>query len=478
MTEPMSYRSSLMWTGQVLRQWGSWTRSHWRTTLLLSAAAFVVGWVWNMYVMAVDGGSTVDSDTASTAEGHTANILYWLLLFSLLAGLISYGWSRGWRNAGSDLLTLPRRFSEAIAHGPAPAFGMLFWGLGVSLIISTLISSAVSMVLGLLLLTLAATPVGVVLNFAVIRVWRGLCGIVAPTGEARLGGVVSPFMVMVGEAVGLLIAWMVSGWVFGLIAGMVCVVVSVLLVRAAPPPRMALLLLFMAGAVTAIQAWRIGYAYADDGGWSECSCGIFDWFSSPGADVVIQRSTVGGVGAALGALLGAGVGAGAAGLASASAQANLAGQSGSGTSQRQDLSPAADVGHDSAQTIDHDVADTAVDLSGSGQPGTGDTTIPHQQAWPDISQQPDQAASAPADAAHLESSIHYDAPSGGHDVPSGGHDAPSGGPGQTDGSGGTPPGSAGPAGGSSSLDIQDLLPEEPDREEDDDSGDTHPPAQR
>src|SRR5258706_8827503 len=165
MTEPLSYRTSLMWTGQVLQQWASWTRSNWRKTILLSAAAFVVGWVWNMYVMAVDlEGSVVDpeTETAATVDGHTGNVLFWLLLFSLVAGLISYGWSRGWRNLGSDLLSMPRRFGEAIAKGPAATFAMLLWGTGISLVISTLISSAVSLVLGLVLFTLAATPVGVV----------------------------------------------------------------------------------------------------------------------------------------------------------------------------------------------------------------------------------------------------------------------------------------------------------------------------
>ena len=178
--------------------------------------------MWNTYIMAVDlEGSVVGpgTETAATAEGHNGNVVYWLLLFSLVGGLVSYGWSRGWRSFGSDIVSLPRRFGEAITRGPAAAVAMLLWGMSISLIISTLISSAVSAVLGLVLLTLAATPVGVVLNFALIRVWRGLVGVVAPNAGARLAGMLSPFMVMVGEALGLFVDWMVGAWLVGLVLG-------------------------------------------------------------------------------------------------------------------------------------------------------------------------------------------------------------------------------------------------------------------
>src|SRR5262249_7936423 len=174
---------------------------------------------------------------------------------------------------------------------------------------------------------------------------------------ARLGGMLSPFMVMLGEAVGLFLAWMVSGWVFGLIAGIVSVGASLLLVRATPGARLASLLLFAGGAVVTLQAWRMGYAYADDGGWSECQCGnIFDWFSSAGAGAVIQRGAIGGVGAAAGALFGAGVGAGAAGLAAATAQANVVGPSSGGSGQQQYRSSAADFDYDSTRTLGQDEA--------------------------------------------------------------------------------------------------------------------------
>ncbi len=470
MTESMSYRSSLNWTGQVFAQWGRWTRGHWRMTLLLSVAAFLVGWVWNTYIMAVDlEGSVVgpDTETAATAQGHNGNVVYWLLLFSLVGGLVSYGWSRGWRSFGSDIVSLPRRFSEAITRGPAAAVAMLLWGMSISLIISTLISSAVSAVLGLVLLTLAATPLGVVINFALIRVWRGLVGVVAPNAGARLAGMLSPFMVMVGEALGLFVDWMVGAWLVGLVLGIACAAGSMLIVRGAPAPRAAVLLV-VGGAVVAMQAVRVRSAYADDGGWSECVAsdgspctgigGFFDWLSSPGADVVIAQGAVGGVAAAVGALLGVGLGAGMAGLAAAAGQtaaasASSAGPSSAGTSQGAPDGPrAADGGtqaHPNSENLSAHMSE--VDHAAAPAHQTAAPHVPHQDGWPDPSAHPhgaDQDASA----------------SGG--------DVGTSSPPESGGDWG-----AGAARTAPSLSIEDLLPEEPEKKrQDGESPPENPPG--
>jgi hypothetical protein len=333
MNETMSVRASLAWTRDVVRNWGRWTRSHWAMTLGLSALAFVVGWVWNTYLMAVDlEGSVVgpESETTATADGHTGNGLFWLLLFSLAGGLITYAWSRGWKNFWSDVAALPRRFAEGLASSRTGALAMLLWGASVSLLISTLISSAVSLALGLVLLALAATPIGVILNFALIRLWRGLSGIVAPNAGARLAVMVSPLMVMLGEALGLFLDWMIGQWLIGLVLGIACGVLSVLLARGAAPRAAAWLLVI--GLAVAWQVLRVRWAYADDGGWNECRSpegrpcsdagllGIFDWVRSPGAGHLIVRGAVGGLFATIGAVLGVGLGGAAAGLAVAAAQ--------------------------------------------------------------------------------------------------------------------------------------------------------------
>jgi hypothetical protein len=344
MTQPMSYRSSLIWAGQVSVHWRRWLRAHWRMTLVLSVVSFAVGWVWNMYVMAVvlEGSAPPpDSDTASMAEGHNGNALFWLLLFSVLGGLFTYAWSRGWRMFWSDVASLPGRFSAAVSASPAATLAMLLWGASISLIISTLISTAVSLALGLVLLALAGTPVGVILNFALVRAWRGLSGIVAPDAGRRLGGFVSPVMVTLGEALGLFVHWLFGGWVLGLIVGFACAVASLLLVRVAPAPRTAALLLGFS-VIVGVQFLRMRGAYADDGGWSECQAadgepcsgigGIFAWFGSAGAGEVVARGAAGGASAAIGTVLGVGAGGAMASVAAAAMTGPLsAAQSATGT---------------------------------------------------------------------------------------------------------------------------------------------------
>ena len=321
------------WLRGILGQWGGWTRQHLGLTLLLSAGAFVFGWFWNTYIMAVDlAGFAVEpgQPTIATAPGQTGNALFWLIFFSLLAGLITYGWQRGWRRMAGDLAAIPRSLAAAVSDRPGAAVAVLLWGASVTLIISTLISSAVSLAVGLVLLALSATPLGVILNFALIRLWKGLCGLLSP--EARHATVIplAAFMTMIGEATGLLLDWLLNSWIIGLVLGVVCAAVSVLLSRTAWRPSATATLLILGVSVT-IAVLRARGAWADDGGWQECMTssgepcseagigGVLAWFGSEGSGTIMANATVGGASSGVGAAIGAGLGGAAAGLASAAA---------------------------------------------------------------------------------------------------------------------------------------------------------------
>jgi len=481
MSETMSVGASFAWTREVVRNWGRWTRSHLLMTLGLSALAFAIGWVWNTYIMAVSlEGSAVgpDTQTAATADGHTGNGLFWLLLFSLAGGLVTYAWSRGWRNFWADMAALPRRFGEGIASSPTGAFAMLLWGASVSLLISTLISSAVSLALGLVLLALAATPVGVILNFALIRLWRGLSGIVAPNAGPRLALMVSPLMVMLGEAFGLFLDWMIGGWLIGLALGVACAVMSVVLVRAVPPR--AAVVLVVVGAAVAWQVLRVRWAYADDGGWSECvtadgqPCseagllGILDWLRSAGAGHVVARGAVGGAFAGLGAVLGVGIGGALAGLAVAAAQTSTSGQA---------SGPASGSADGQAQPGPAEGQRLAGGADGQPPAQRSAGTPRETTSWPGAPQQ---------EGTLYQSALHEGGPPG-----------PGAGVGQPDvaaRAGGGQPDAAAPAGGGQpdaaapagvgqpdaedagrvghgyQFEVSDILPEEPDREDDEEDG--------
>ena len=315
-------------------------------------------------------------------------------------------------------------------------------------------------------MTLAATPVGVVLNFALIRLWRGLVGVVAPNAGARLAGMLSPFMVMVGEALGLFVDWMVGAWLVGLILGVGCAVGSMLIVRGAPAPRAAALLV-VGGAVVAMQAVQMRMAYADDGGWSECvssdgsPCtgigGFFDWLSSPGADVVIAHGAVGGVAAAVGALLGVGLGAGMAGLAAAVGQtAPPVRPPPVQTATAGQTTIAGQHGTVAASVLREHHRDRRDRPSGRAGQSTGAPYIPHQEGWPDDVRAPttgtDQQTGTEQEisASHATGGTFGDGDVGTQPPPeSGGERA------------------AGAARTAPHLDIDDLLPEEPDKKRQD-----------
>ncbi|MEU4242466.1 hypothetical protein [Actinoplanes sp. NPDC026619] len=337
MAETISFPESLRWTRDVLTQWRHWTRTHWKITLALSAMAFLTGWAWNTYAMAVGlEGSDVPADTrtTATADGHTINAVFWLVLFTLVSGLVTYAWTRGRTALRADVAALPRRFAEAMSTSRAGTLAMFLWGASVALVIATLIDSAVSLALGLVLLALAPTPIGVVLNFALIRIWRGLCGIVAPKASAQVAVMISPFLVMIGEGAGLTVDGLFDNWRIKALLGLAAAALSVALARRSAPPAAAILLVLVAAAVAG-QLIGLPAAYADDGGWSECvtadnrTCsdlglgGVLAWLHSPGAGHVLLRGSIGAAFASIGTLLGLGIGAAfAASLAQTAAAGN------------------------------------------------------------------------------------------------------------------------------------------------------------
>ena len=321
-------------------------REHLLVTIVLSAGAFVVGWLWNTYLIAVhlDGADPSDRTSIATGEGRTYNALYWLLLFSLLTGLATYAWQRGWKQMVQDLGVLPRRFAQALKDDAESSIALLLWGVGVALVTATVISSAVSLVLGLVLVTLAATPFGVIVNFALIRLWRGLTGVASPETGADVTTFAGPFLMMVGEGFGLFVDWGVNSWLFSLVVGVLACGGSLLLGRRGQQGVVAGM--YLLGVTVALSLAHGRRAWADDGGWNECftdsgePCrdaglgGLLAWFGSGGASEVMRDATTGGIASGIGTAIGFGVGAAAAvGVASsaASAASGVATAAGSGS---------------------------------------------------------------------------------------------------------------------------------------------------
>ena len=491
MDETASVRASWDWLQEIFKNWVSWVREHLLLTLLLSTAAFALGWAWNTYVMAVglEGSSPGGQRTIATAQGETFNALFWLLLFGLVSGLVTYGWQRGWKQTLQDLAVLPRRLYEALDTDISSTAALLLWGAAVALVTASLITSAVSLALGLVLVTLAATPVGVIVNFAVIRLWRGLTGVAAPQKDAGAVALSGPFLVMVGEAFGLFVDWGVDSWLFSLVVGILAGGGSLLLARRGQGVLTGMFVLGMA--LPLLSLAHGGRAWADDGGWAECITdsgefcqdagfsGFLAWFGSDGASTVMAYASIGGAFSGIGTAIGVGVGAAAATVgAGPTASADRSGPSGSSAKLAKLAGPSvAGTAAGSASAAASEgaawdrvaTADSQSDRESVRAAGAGPEAASGVGAEAETGPGPDRAFDEPTEA--VDGRVADAGPANVlPDPPERSRSAAAEGPGSEGLASTQAPDSSGPVPdqGASVADYQDVLPEPPDRDEDED----------
>ncbi|MGE5830263.1 MAG: hypothetical protein ACM30G_18150, partial [Micromonosporaceae bacterium] len=230
-------------------------------------------------------------------------------------------------------------------------------------------------------------------------------------------------------------------------------------------------------------------------GWGECvtpdgqACseagllGVFDWLRSPGAGHLVVRGTIGGGFAALGAFLGLGLGGAAAGVAVAAAQTGAPGRpSGPGTGG----SGAGDLG--AGDLGAGDAGEQTWLTAADHQPMTGESAVPPASAAdPQLpAQRSGQSdlwtagdtgghAAAGGDAGstgQLGAGQLGGDQTGGGQMGGGQAGAGQAGAGQADSG---QAGSAGTSGYGYQFDVSDILPEEPDRDEEEDGGEAAGP---
>ncbi len=326
----------LVSTRVLFRESWRWLRKNWLRTLIFSVLSFLIAWAWNVWIMARKlEGSVADpgSETTATAQGKTWNGIYWLLCTTILFGLITYGREKGFKNLLREFFTPPFTFFENLFKRPRSAIAMACWGAALALLIGSVVSNAISGLLGLGFLLAAPTALAIVLNNVLIRAWIGAFSAAQPRLKSNATALANPYAMMLGEAIGAILAWRMDGAAVPIVLALILIVVSFVVVatgqgKALPNP-VPLILLVGAGIVT-WKVLRATPAHADDGGWLECATasgepcselgffqGWWEWRKSAGADVVIRQARIGGSFSALGALLGCALGGGLAALASA-----------------------------------------------------------------------------------------------------------------------------------------------------------------
>ena len=165
----------LLPTRALFHESWKWLRKNWIRTLIFSVLSFLIAWIWNVWIMARKlEGSVAEpgSSTTATAQGKTWNGIYWLLCTTILFGLITYGREKGFRNLLREFFTPPFTFFDNLFKRPRSAIAMGCWGAALALLIGSVVSNAISGLLGLGFLLAAPTALAIVLNNVLIRVDR------------------------------------------------------------------------------------------------------------------------------------------------------------------------------------------------------------------------------------------------------------------------------------------------------------------
>ena len=305
-----------------------WLAESWFWALGAALVSFVVGWAWNTYLMAKDLEGSFPppgSETTATAEGKGGNFFYWMLAFSILFGIAAYIRGRGLRNALADAKRLPTRLINALSGNPVACVALAAWGAGLALFLAVVLTKAMAGLFSLGFLLALPTAVATIINGTLIRLWGSLAVRLAPVNNWRLDPIGAPAAMAVGQIVAFLIAWQIGSPIIKMFLAILAVGASVVLALTAQKPTPAQVAgLFVVAAGAAVLYDLVnggGVAYADDGGWLECfdpdtgqPCagqglrGVLVWFTSPGADKLISRGLIGGMGAMFGGLLGTSVG--------------------------------------------------------------------------------------------------------------------------------------------------------------------------
>src|SRR5438270_1405343 len=246
-----------------------------------------------------------------------------MLVTTVGFGLIAYGRERGFKTMLYELVRAPQRVANTLTTRPAVTVGLFLWGMSISLLIGSVITQAMAGILSIGFLIAAPSLLANVLNNFVIRVWSAVLGNFTPEINDEVDHVAAPLTVMLGQAVGLIMAFLMGDSLFGgitwavkIVMALACAAVSYAVVvfgNKITPGQAAVLVLIVG---TALIAWHVGHApraFADDGGWQECKgsgkCkgffAFFTYFQYSGSQAVVSRGFLGGFGAGIGAALGA-----------------------------------------------------------------------------------------------------------------------------------------------------------------------------
>ena len=287
--------------GQAAQRLPEWIAKNLVGLIITAAISGVVGYVVNVWLMAVryEGSVSPEGAPAMSKDNVIAGGIFWAMLPMVIGSAIGYrravGKERFWRDVRRFPITLVSLFRRDGSGG----WVFLLWGAAIALAATLFVPPAVGAVLGVGLLVGAPTIVGSILSSAFAQVWRLVSRVVAPTKEQRVAPILKVAVGILGWAAALIIGFVLPGEWIRLVLALVCAGAAFAIGRRGAPagPSAAVaatVAVVVVGVAFVIDAVTASMALADDGGFAECGSTLEGWLRQcAGAGEVRRRALLG-----------------------------------------------------------------------------------------------------------------------------------------------------------------------------------------
>ena len=304
----------------------NWARSRLTQTLIMSAIALVVGWLVNVYLMAIRyEGFLVPAGAPTPGRSNlVSGSLYWVIASSIVFGVIGYRMSVGKERFWSEIRSIPDQIGSAFRLDGERNLVHLLLGFAVSMLIIQIVSPSLSGTLAVGVLVFFPTPLRGLLVGFLVRAIRFLLSKVSPesTGRATL---LATTVGLIGGAAAMTVGYLVASRNLRLTLAIGAAIAAIVVGKTRRSVGAATLLLLVPLLVLAAAP-----ALADDGGWAESGSSLTSWLAAGGAGEIMGRAMFAALAAAGGAAAGFAFGGGAGG-------ASGSGEGGGGPGVKVDL---------------------------------------------------------------------------------------------------------------------------------------------
>lgn len=283
---------------------------NWKNSLLrgipLMLAVFCLSMVVHTFLLVYYnegfGQSTWLGKQALATEGHAVSAtVLWTMVSGFIFATIPAMRKKGFAGI-ADLFRLPGKTVKYLRECGPDGFQMFLTGIGLTLVISSIMSGMTSLTLAIGMAAIFAMPLGRILAILVQSFWMTLLQALRPEQAKNVSrfGVIPAYLLIIGTAAGFALGTVLPmTMIFGLAA--LAAVVIMIFTRKVPPGAVTQVLLFFS-----VIGYAVLYAkgvLAHDGGWLEGGGTWQTWIRSQGALQAMLQGLGPSIGAALGPAL-------------------------------------------------------------------------------------------------------------------------------------------------------------------------------